>query len=337
MWRSVRDRLALLELYSAGRLKRRRSQGAAFAAIAELPWTRVSSRSDELVLVEARRFELAALLTRVWPEWSTLLADLGARGLPPTPEGWAALEDARRAEGLGALPPRLNRRTAASLAAPHSKARLTGRRRAALGRVAPVHDGALRLRPPDGLVVRTRLGVVDLAAVARVLGEATIAGRAFDEDLRFEGPLRGVLLVENLGAWRDLPEVDGVLLVHAPGWDTPVVFRFLEAVRPAVAAHFGDLDPAGVRIYRRLRSRRPDLRWFVPDAWSELVAARGLPAAWPPGLDLADAPPLVRSLAARGLRLEQEPLVVDPRLPAALDALFRAADDTPGDAATIGP
>ncbi|WP_437735442.1 hypothetical protein [Sorangium sp. So ce1335] len=96
-------------------------------------------------LVEERRHELVALLGRVWPEWGEVLTALTARGLAPTPDGWSELEDAQRAEGLPQLPDQLNRRTAAALVAPHSKATLTDRRQAALGDAEATHDGSVRL------------------------------------------------------------------------------------------------------------------------------------------------------------------------------------------------
>jgi hypothetical protein len=84
--------------------------------------------------------------------------------------------------------------------------------------------------------------------------------------------------------------------------------------------HFGDLDPNGVRILQHLRRLRPDLLWFVPKFWQELVSTKGLPTTWPAELDLRDAPELVHHLARHGLWLEQESLALDPRLPAALEA-----------------
>lgn len=62
---------------------------------------------------------------------------------------------------------------------------------------------------------------------------------------------------------------------------------------------------------------RPDLKWFVPDFWSELFA-RGLPGEWPEDLDLYQAPELVRRLARSSMWLEQEPIAIDPRTPSAL-------------------
>jgi hypothetical protein len=321
-WRSSAARLALLELLVRGALKRRRVQEAEWDTLDELPWTRRTGRRDELALVEARRHELASLLDRVWPEWSNVLAALTARGLAPTPEGWNALEDALRAEGLPQLPDRLNRRTAAALVAPHSKSTLTERRLAALGDAEPTHDGSVRLRPPQGLSAITSQGRVDLAAVATVLGEVSIPERAFNAGLALEGTVRAALLVENLGVFCDLRMLEGWLLVHVPGWDTATVARLIERLGHVPVIHFGDLDPNGVRIFQHLRGLRPDLRWFVPDFWTELLDAKGLPGAWPDDLDVGEAPALVRELAKRGLWLEQEPLAVDPRTTTALEGML---------------
>ena len=321
-WRSQAARFALLELLVLGSLRRRRAQASAWDALDELPWTRRTGRRDEFDLVQERRHELVALLGRVWPEWGEVLAALTARGLAPTPDGWSELEDALRAQGLPQLPDQLNRRTAAALVAPHSKATLTDRRLAALGDAKATHDGSVRLRPPQGLVAITPQGRVDLAAVAAALGEASIPERALSGGLAFEGTIRAALLVENLGAFCDLRAVDGWLIVHVPGWDTATVVRLLDRLVHVPVVHFGDLDPAGVLIFQHLRGFRSDLRWFVPEFWTELVDGKGLPGVWPEDLDLGEAPAFVRELASRGLWLEQEPVAVDPRTSAALEAML---------------
>jgi hypothetical protein len=268
MWQTPEERLALLELLVRGVLKRRHAQAAPHDTLAELPWTRATGRRNELRVAETRRDELVALLARVWPGWGEALAELTARGLPPT------------------------------------------------------HDGTVRLRPPRGLVASTRRGVVELGVVADVLGEVAVPERAFRDGLELEGALRAVLLVENLGAWCDFPEVSGWLYAYVPGWDTATVVRLLDRVRRVPVVHFGDLDPSGVRIHQHLRERRRDLLWFVPSFWDELVESKGQRGPWPDDLDLRDAPPLVRELARRGLWLEQEPIVVDPRITAALEEML---------------
>jgi hypothetical protein len=184
----------------------------------------------------------------------------------------------------------------------------------------------VRLRPPDGLVARTSRGTVDLAAVASVLGEVCIPERAFLDGLALEGPLRAVLLVENLGAWRDIPAIAGWLLAHVPGWDTATVSRMLDGVAHVPVVHFGDLDPNGVRIFDHLREQRPDLRWLIPVFWAEYVESHGLCAPWPEDLDVSAAPALVRELADRGLWLEQERIVMDPRISAAAEEAGKVSE-----------
>lgn len=320
IWASDNARLALLELLSNGSLKLRRTQLEAYAALAELPWTRATGRRDEIGVVEDRRKELAGLIDRVWPAWRDVLADLVAAGLPPTPEGYGRLLDRERAAAIPELPERINRRTAASLTASHSKASLTETRRGALGGTDTSHDGAVRLRPPTGLSARTANGVVDLSGIATVLGEVSIPERALLDGLAFEGAIRAVLLVENLGAWRDLSPPPGWMLAHVPGWDTATVGNMLDRIEGIPVVHFGDIDPNGVRIFLHLRRRTPNLKWFLPEFWFERVDVCGLPTTWPQDLDLNFAPAPVRALAARGLWLEQERIVFDPRMVQALEA-----------------
>ena len=319
IWESDNTRLALLELLSRGKLRRRRTQLEAYDALAELPWTRATGRRDEISVVEERRTELADLIDRVWPAWRDVLAVLVAAGLPPTPDGYGRLLDMERAAAIPELPERINRRTAAALAGSHSKASLTEARRGALGETTPTHDGSIRLRPPAGLSARTANGVVDLSGIAAVLGEVSIPERALLDGLAFDGTIRAVLLVENLGAWRDLPPPPRWLLAHVPGWDTATVGHLLDRIEGIPVVHFGDIDPNGVRIMLHLRRRVPNLIWLLPEFWFELADACGLQAMWPEDLDLDFAPAQVRALAARGRWLEQERIVLDPRMADALE------------------
>jgi hypothetical protein len=329
IWESDNARLALLELLSRGKLKRRRTQLEAYDALAELPWTRATGRRDEIGVVEERRSQLAGLIDRVWPAWRDVLADLVAAGLPPTPDGYGRLLDHERAAGIPGLPDRINRRTAAALTAPHSNGSLTEARRGALGKAGPTHDGSIRLRPPAGLSARVATGIVDLSGIAAVLGEVSIPERAFLDGLVFEGDIRAVLLIENLGAWRDLPQLSGWLLAHVPGWDTATVGHLLDRLSGIPVLHFGDLDPNGVRIMLHLRRRAPDLKWFLPDFWFELAHEYGLRVKWPRDFNLDFAPVQVRELAAHDLWLEQERIVLDVRMADALEAALTA--DTRGE------
>lgn len=324
MWEHDEDRLALLELFETGRLRRRAAQGEAWRLLEELPWTRQTGRRHEIELVSQHKGTLTELLTRVWPDWQLASRELAARRLRPTPAGWRRLQDLLRTEEMADLPGRLNRRTATSAVALHSKSSLSLIRRAALGDITVTHDGIVRLRPPPGLRFIRGTTTLDAAEIADLLGEAAITERALLDGTLLEGCLRAALLVENLGPYQDLKPPEGWLVIHVPGWDTATVRLFLQLLPQVPVVHFGDLDPAGVRIYRHLRQVHPGLIWAVPAFWEEYLAKRWLPGEWPDDLDLEEAPELVRKLADRGVWLEQELIAVDPRLRSALEDAIKA-------------
>ena len=327
IWKSINARLALLEILSTGRLKRRHIQAEAYETLAETTWTRATGRLGEIGLVEGRRSEVEDLIGREWPEWRECRAELVAADLPATPQGHGRLRDLKRASCLPGLPGRINRRTAKSLTGPHSKAGLTVARRRALKQTVPTHDGCVRLRPPAGLSVRTGSGILDLSGIAAVLGEVSIPERAFLDGLTFKGEIRAALLVENLGPWRDLPAPPGWMLAHVPGWDTVAGRLLLDHLTTTPVVHFGDVDPAGVKIMRHLRKHAPGLKWFLPDFWFERLEEFGRRATWPADIDLDFAPTRVRNLVASGLWLEQERIVLDGRITQALEDVL-AADNT---------
>ncbi|HZU37442.1 MAG TPA: Wadjet anti-phage system protein JetD domain-containing protein [Gemmataceae bacterium] len=327
MWDRPEHRLALMELVVSGRLRCRKAQREAWRHLAELPWTRCTGRRDELAVVDSRRHELERLLTQVWPEWPAVGAELTGAGLPISMTGWLQLQDIERARAAKGLPPRLNRRTATAVVGPHSKASLSAPRREALAELDVMHDGTLRLRTPKGLRLRRGEQELDCATIAGVLGEVILTERALADGTVLTGqPPQAILLLENVGAYLDTPAPAGWLLAHVPGWDTPTVRLLLRQLRDVPVAHFGDLDPNGVRIMRHLRELRPDLRWVVPDFWHEYVRKFGLKAAWPSGFDVADAPALVKQLASSGIWLEQEAIVLDPRLSQALAHCVASTD-----------
>lgn len=69
--------------------------------------------------------------------------------------------------------------------------------------------------------------------------------------------------------------------------------------------------------------QRPDLRWLIPSFWLECVTPRKVEHRWPLALRLHHVPGLVHKLAEKGLWLEQEPLVVDAQIVAALQEVLR--------------
>lgn len=320
MWYRPPYRLALLELFATGELRRRVSQAEAWDELNRLGWARRTSRRDELVVDPAHREDIAAVLDRCWPDWRGVLQRLEQYGLTANERGWKELQDRERVSTLPpAPPPQLNVRTATAAVAAHSKARLTELHRELLDGVDLTRDNAVRIRPCRGMLARRGAAAVDASEIATLLGELVLTERAFREGTVLDGTKSSlVILVENVGTFIDLPAPDDWTLIHVPGWNTGTLRWALDQFPAQPCLHFGDLDPNGVAIAQHVKTIRPDIIWAVPDFWSEFVTTRGLRTDWPAELPLDGAPTLVRDLASRGLWLEQEVITFDPRLGSAL-------------------
>ena len=320
MWDRDENRLAVVELVHTGRLKRRESQREAWEWLSQLPWTNATSRREELALTPSLRSEVENMLDRRWPEWRDARTRIVEAGLPVTHEGWKKLQDDERAERIGALPPRLNTKTAAAYVGPHSKAGLTDVRRLALEGTEVTRDGIARLRPNKGLVLESGARRVDASLFVAIAGEVVLNERALRDGTRLTGVRpNAALLVENLGPYMDVPAPEDWMIIHVPGWNTVTAKQVLDQVEDIPILHFGDLDPQGAGIVSHLRKEFPRLRWVVPSFWSECVPDRAQKQPWPSNLDLTAAPSLVHELKDAGLWLEQETITLDPRLPAALE------------------
>ena len=118
------------------------------------------------------------MLDRRWPEWRDTQARLVEAGLPATHEGWKALQDTERAGRAGALPRRLNAKTAAAYVGPHSKAGLTDARRTALAGIEVTRDGIVRLRPNKGLMLERADRRMDASTFVDIAGEVLVNERA---------------------------------------------------------------------------------------------------------------------------------------------------------------
>lgn len=322
MWDQSPHRIALLELVVTGGLRRRQEQAEAWDELATMRWTRRTSRQQELELAAEHRVTVETLLGKVWPGWRAVAAALDNHTLPPTPRGLQQLEDLQRQATIPALPARLNQRTATAAVGPHSKATLTEQRRLALGDVDVTRDGIVRVRPHHGLQLRRAGTTLALEVHNAVLGEVALPERALQAGLELAGPAPAlVLLVENVGAYIDIPAPPDWLVVHVPGWNTRTVALLLARLPDVPVLLFGDLDPAGVAIAAHLRSIYPPLRWVTFELWRTLLPAYAQTGTWPEEQDLSDTPPLVQELARAGLWLEQERLVLQPDLIDALTAV----------------
>src|SRR5262245_8788328 len=96
MWERDEDRLAVLELLEIGRLRRRAGQDEAWTLLAELPWTRRTTRRDEVEVVTEHRDTVSKLLDRLWPGWQVTSDLLASTSLTPKPRDGRDLQDRLR-------------------------------------------------------------------------------------------------------------------------------------------------------------------------------------------------------------------------------------------------
>lgn len=342
-WGEEAHRLALLELLENGVLHRRQGQAVVWEHLEATGWIRPATRRREVALVPRRRDDLAVLLDRIWPEWVAVRDALVAENLPPTPAGAREFRRRQRAQEVdsatldqAAVPGSLNQRTAMSLVADSSKVAPGSAHLEVLADRRLTRDNVVRLRPNAGLELSLNGRRWDAAELAQVQGEVVISERAFAGGTALAGrPPRLILTVENTGAFVDLPAFDGVLLLHVPGWNTALARAVIEQApgrtagssRPTPWAHFGDLDPNGVRIYRHLAAQLPGFGWLTPAWWADVAPpSPALRKPWPePFRDDPELPPVIRRLVAEDRWLEQEQIVLDPRLAPALEELIASS------------
>jgi len=314
-WKNLEYRAALLRLWRQGLLKQTKTIKPLAQHLLASGWVTQSPRRDELEFNEFGRASIPGLLESVWPSWQETLHCLDDAGLETSAEGLRQLTRQSRPTPL--LPPRLHHKTYNAIAGAHSKSR--GTNASQPPDLTLTMDGVLRLRTNEGLLLcrgAQRLSCDDWMATA---GEIILPERALLDGVQPSGVLpKAIMTVENLGTFVDMPKPEGLLLIHQPGWNTPLSCQFMRLFAPTIRrCHFGDLDPEGLDIYLHLLQRHDTtIRLFVPTFWREYepTYAHSLPVdgrQWDHhGDDLALLP---QELVSSGKWLEQESIVLDER------------------------
>jgi hypothetical protein len=138
-----------------------------------------------------------------------------------------------------------------------------------------------------------------------------------------------LVTIENATSFHELLAIHqpGVLAIYSGGFAGPALIALLQRVRAAAPQvpcyHWGDLDPAGLRILAHLRQHLGEVRPLAMDAATleqHRVQARPLSARERSSLQqlgrqplLSDCRPLIEAMLASGCKLEQEAVAV-PRL-----------------------
>lgn len=324
-WQDAEYRAALLRLCETGVIRKTRKVQPLAEHLLSLGWVTQSSRQNELLLNKNGAAQLAALMDNIWPLWRQALRQLHEADLPLTTVGLREL--ARIGRQLPPLPPRLHHKTFAALTGTHSKCSITTA--SLLPGLTLTTDGVLRTRPNRGLVIYAgphRLACDDLM---QAMGEVILPERAILDGIRIGGtPPSAIMTVENLGPFVDMPKPDELLLIHQPGWNTPLSLLFLQVfgMKPNWH-HFGDLDPEGLAIYQHLKREGGNPHLLIPSFWDEYQESfsHQLCDSWPETITNSFSEPLLQKLFATNAWLEQEPIILDNRLEDELVRLFPRA------------
>lgn len=288
------------------------------ASLIRLGWTRREGR----LLVAADSAELIARLERLSPGIRRAALQVRELGLDPfDPAGYRLA--ARVAQGMPPVPAQLSRKVASAVLTPHSKHPLSDAEAARAGIIRLLGDGLFRARSAGPLEFSAAGGAsVDVARLTASLGEAALPERFLVRCECTSDAPSAIAFVENSGAFTELPLPPGLLALHTPGNDVGAA-RILRLLPGVPVIHFGDWDQRGreaaARVEAEARSTGSPFRWLCPPWLTDYFATHAMTAKntpWKRPFD--DLTTHVQWLAERGMWIEQEAVILDPRLPANL-------------------
>ena len=133
-----------------------------------------------------------------------------------------------------------------------------------------------------------------------------------------------IMTVENLGAYVDMPLVDGLILIFAPGLNYQPACRWISQYGQDIPwVHFPDLDPNGLTIARQLSySLARPCRIWLPDFWPSAHQVNDMIGAGKYAWDTVPDCPQLTQLMQEQRWIEQEVLVVDYRFISAIQRLM---------------
>lgn len=297
----------LIRLVETGQCKSAKRSAALLDRFRQAKWIEMSTRANTWVLRSEAIGAVTKRLEQLRPTWRTDVLLLRTSGLDPL--------DPRSLPSIVALqsPPKVpelvHRKTwnAATTAGSKVASRLPAS-------ATVTDDWILRGRVNCATLLAARGGDIDLGEMTVALTEFSIPDRGW----RQSGGLRGelpslVLTVENIGALVDLTPPPSTMVLYSQGTAYKAAIEVLNAIPSAQWMHFGDLDPAGITIARRMArlTHRP-LRIYIPSfAMEYFPRSLVLKKGWRAGS--ADHP-VLEALAKANSWLEQEFFLLDRRL-----------------------
>jgi hypothetical protein len=217
--------------------------------------------------------------------------------------------------GLPRALKQINRRTLTAWLRRHSKVspRVLPK---AFADVEVTVDEMTRMRLPPRSTLKLKSGEsIDCSLLTGIFGEVAIPERAWSRIERIEMPQsKLVFTIENKGAFIDFPQVATATLVFLPGDNISALHEIVSRTHAQPILHFGDLDAEGIRIFEAMLADGVTVEHFVPSYAEEFILTHAQDSDVPwPTRDYSSLHPVVSRLAAQGLWLEQEALVLDHR------------------------
>jgi len=271
-------------------------------------WIMPGTRKDEWVIRAEARENVAGRLEKLLPDWPEHFSFLRSIGRDPLDAAdIEALPMLRRQVEVSATC--INRRNwnaAAGLGPKHQAKSPAG--------CVLTKDWVLRFRPNQGLIGIYGTEFIDFHEMAKQLTECPVPERAWARVESIAGTVPKLIVTcENVGAYIDFPATDSMLVVYSPGADIEAAVSLLRKVPSAPWVHFGDLDPEGIEIGKRIAAEAGrEFRILIPSFAEEYLedAARPVKTQWKVVSDMA----ILAKLRDRKCRIFQEVFMLDARL-----------------------
>jgi len=249
----------LVRLVETGQCKDAKRSAALLHRFRQAKWIELSTRANTWLLRPEAIDAITKRLDQLRPDWRADILLLRQGGLDPLdPNSLAAVVGLRSTPRVAGF---VHRKTWNAATAAGSK--VPSRLQAS---ATVTDDWSLRGRVNCATLLATQNGEVNLGEMTAALTEFSIPDRGWRLADGIRGELPNLILtVENIGALVDLHLPPSTMVLYSQGTAYKAAIELLNAIPNAQWMHFGDLDPAGVTIAKRMArlTHRP-LRIYVP-------------------------------------------------------------------------
>ncbi|MHC1698988.1 MAG: Wadjet anti-phage system protein JetD domain-containing protein [Geobacteraceae bacterium] len=316
---NVEQLLTYIRLLKFGEITCSKTIESHIERCSKLRWAVPSGRKNHYLLTDLGRENIPEYLVNQWTEWEVYCEKLNLADCELSVDGVRAFERLEKITGVE-LPLRIHHKTLACCGGRHSKSGISKSLEKIAASSVVTTDQILRISANTGLKIKiSPYTEISCDQIMAVLGEVAIPERAFLDGITITGEMpKAIFTIENRGAYVDFPRINtDILLIHAPGDDTALAIKLLNLLPANLPCyHFGDIDPKGLKIANSLRRKVPQkMQLFLPGFWADYVNETFTGRKHWPENDIVDlSSDIIRTLRKEKKWLEQERIILDPRL-----------------------